>query len=60
MAKAAQDYLAIPTAEVDIERLFSVGRDILGIRRFSMSGKTLGTLMRLKDAGHWRNEICLT
>jgi hypothetical protein len=31
MAKIAQNYLAIPTTEVDIERLFSVGRDILGV-----------------------------
>jgi len=60
MAKAAQDYLTIPTAEVDIERLFSIGRDIFGIQRFSMAGKTLGTLMRLKEAGHWRNKTCLT
>jgi hypothetical protein len=42
MAKVAQDHLAIPAAEVDIERLFNGGRDVLGIRRFSMKGKTLG------------------
>ncbi|CAG7933073.1 unnamed protein product [Penicillium olsonii] len=36
MAKVAQDHLAIPAAEVDIERLFNGGRDMLGIRRFSM------------------------
>ncbi|EED20863.1 conserved hypothetical protein [Talaromyces stipitatus ATCC 10500] len=37
MAKVAQDHLTIPAAEVDIERLFNGGRDILGIRRFSMN-----------------------
>jgi hypothetical protein len=50
MAQAAQDYLAIPASEVDVERLFNVGRDILGIGRFSMSGNTLRTIMMLKDA----------
>ncbi|KAJ9480456.1 hypothetical protein VN97_g13118 [Penicillium thymicola] len=39
MAKVAQDHLAIPAAEVDIGRLFNGGRDVLGIRRFSMKGK---------------------
>jgi len=43
MAAAARDYLAIPASEVDIERLFNVGRDVLGIRHFSMSGNTLRT-----------------
>jgi hypothetical protein len=48
-AKVAQDRLAIPAAEVDVERLFNDGRDVLGIRRFSMKGKTLGALIRLKE-----------
>ncbi|KAJ5460928.1 uncharacterized protein N7458_002480 [Penicillium daleae] len=56
MAKVAHDHLAIPAAEVDIERLFNGGRDLLGIRRFSMKGKTLGTLIRLKDAVRWKAE----
>ena len=50
MAQVARDYLAIPALEVDIKRLFSLGRDILGIRRFSMSIDTLRTLILLKDA----------
>jgi hypothetical protein len=56
MAQVAQDHLAIPAAEVDIERLFNNGRDVLGIRRFSMKGKTLGTLLRLKDAERWKSK----
>jgi hypothetical protein len=32
MAQAARDYLVIPVAEVDVKRLFSDGRDILGVR----------------------------
>ena len=45
----AQDYLAIPSSKVNIKRLFNVGRDILGIRRFAMSTETLGMLIILRD-----------
>jgi len=46
----ARDYLAILALEVNIKRLFSLRRDILGIRRFLMSIDTLKTLILLKDA----------
>jgi hypothetical protein len=37
MAVAARDYyLAISASEVSVERLFSRGRDLLGVRRHSM------------------------
>ena len=49
MAAAARDYLAIPAAEVSVERLFSSGRDLLGLRRQSMSSETMRLLMLLKD-----------
>ncbi len=49
MAQAVHDYLAIPVSEVDIEWLFSLGRDMLGIQRFSMSMSTLQVLILLKD-----------
>jgi hypothetical protein len=49
MAAAARDYLAIPASEVDIERLFSIGRDILGVRRWSMNADTMGILIILRD-----------
>ncbi|KAJ5642741.1 hypothetical protein N7490_006741 [Penicillium lividum] len=49
MAAAARDYLAIPASEVSVERLFSAGRDVLGVRRFSMKGDTLRILMLLDD-----------
>ena len=32
IAKAARDYLAVAVSEVDVERLFNVGRDTLGIQ----------------------------
>lgn len=49
MAAAARDYLAIPASEVSVERLFNTGRDVLGVRRFSMKGDTLRILMLLDD-----------
>jgi hypothetical protein len=50
IAQAARRYLAIPGSEVDVERLFNVGRDVLGIRRYSMNAETLGPLGLLKDS----------
>jgi hypothetical protein len=49
MAAAARDYLAIPASEVSVERLFSSGRDVLGVRRHSMNGETMRILMLLDD-----------
>jgi hypothetical protein len=49
MAKAAQDILAILGSKVDCERLFSRGKDILGIRRLSLSGETMQWLAVLKS-----------
>jgi hypothetical protein len=40
MARATCDYLPIPASEVDMERTFSDGRDILRIRRWRMKGNT--------------------
>jgi hypothetical protein len=49
MFAVARDYLPIPGAKVDIERLFNIARDILGLRRMSMSSGTLHALILLKD-----------
>jgi hAT family C-terminal dimerisation region len=49
MAAAARNYLAIPASEVSVERLFSVGRDILGTQRYSMKGDTMRFFMLLGD-----------
>ena len=51
----ARDYLPIPVAEVDVERLFNIARDILGLRRIAMSSGTLRALILLKD--HIRREV---
>jgi hypothetical protein len=48
MAAAAMDILAIPGSEVDIERLFCGGRDLLGIRRSALKGETMRILTLLK------------
>ncbi|KAF1808087.1 hypothetical protein P152DRAFT_256660 [Eremomyces bilateralis CBS 781.70] len=49
MAAAAREYLPIPSLEVSVERLFNAARDILGIRRYSMKGKTMRMLMLIND-----------
>jgi hAT family C-terminal dimerisation region len=48
VAVAARDLLAIPAAEVDVERLFSQGRDVLGIRRMGLDSETMRMIMLLK------------
>ena len=48
MAKAARALLAVPGAEVDVERLFCGGRDLLGIRRYRLTGQTMRILTLLK------------
>lgn len=49
MAAAARDYLCIPAGEVAVERLFSHGRDLLGVRRSSLNGDTMRQLVILRD-----------
>jgi hypothetical protein len=48
MAKAVRALLAVPGSEVDVEKLFSRGRDLLGIRRFALKGETMRILVLLK------------
>jgi hypothetical protein len=48
MAKAARDYLSIPSAEVGIEREFSNARDVLGLRRHCLNAETMRWLMLLR------------
>jgi hAT family C-terminal dimerisation region len=49
MAAAARDYLPIPASSVSVERLFSGGRDLLGVRRSALKGETMRRLMLLQD-----------
>ncbi len=50
MAAAARDYLAIPASKVLVERLFSAGRDIINLRRFSLHANTLRQLSLLRHS----------
>ena len=50
MAAAARDYLAVPAAEVDVERLFNSGRDLLGQQRWSLSSGAMRELLILQDS----------
>jgi len=49
MACAARDFLPLPASEVVCERLFSTGRDMLGLRRHRLNGETMRLLMLLKN-----------
>ena len=49
MAVAARNYLTIPASKVAVERLFNKGRDLLGLRRHSVSTETMRKLMLLRD-----------
>jgi hypothetical protein len=53
----AHEILAIPASEVDYKRLFSEGRDLLGIQRYVMSGETVRIMMLLKGALRSKTEI---
>jgi hypothetical protein len=48
MAEVARDLLVVLGSEVDIERLFCRGRDLLGIRRYNIIGETMRTMTLLK------------
>jgi hypothetical protein len=49
VAKAARDLLIILAVEVDVERLFSGGRDVLGIRRTIMDRETIRITRLMKS-----------
>ena len=49
MFQATRDFLPVPGAEVDVERLFNITREILGLRRGSMSAETLRALILIKE-----------
>lgn len=54
VATACRDIFAIPSAEVDVERLFSGGRDQIGIRRSAQDAQTMRLSRLLKS--HWDQE----
>jgi len=48
MARLARRYLGIPASEVGVERLFSRGRDLLGLCWYTLQLETMKMLMILK------------
>ena len=48
MAKITRRYIGIPALEVGVERLFSRGRDQLGLRRYTLHPGTMKMLTILK------------
>ena len=55
MALAARDILAVPGSEVDVERLFCGGKDLLGLRRHGLSRETMRILTLLKSYWQWES-----
>ena len=49
MSQVARAYLPIQAAEVDVERLFSSGRDLIGMRRHALKIETMRALMMLRN-----------
>jgi hypothetical protein len=49
MSQVARDYLAIPASEVDVERLFSISRDLIGLQRHSLSIDPMRAIMMIKS-----------
>ena len=49
MFAVARNYLPVPGAEVNVERLFNIARDILGLRRALIGGETIRALILVKD-----------
>ncbi|KAG8712921.1 Zinc finger BED domain-containing protein 1 [Ceratobasidium sp. 394] len=45
LAAMARDFLCIPGTSVAVERVFSAGRDLIGVRRASLSAETIRMLM---------------
>ncbi|KAI1514223.1 Dimer-Tnp-hAT domain containing protein [Pyrenophora tritici-repentis] len=45
----AKDILAIPIAQVGVERVFNVAKDVIGSRRHRLSARTIQQIMVLKD-----------
>lgn len=56
MGKVARDYLPIMPSEVDLERLFSGGQDLIGLRRYSLKPETIRVLTLLKGSNQWEEE----
>jgi len=48
MAKIVRRFLSVPVSEVGVERLFSRGRDLLGLRRYALQPATIKMLTVLK------------
>ncbi|QRV94993.1 AC9 transposase [Ceratobasidium sp. AG-Ba] len=57
LARMARDYLCIPGSSVAVERVLSTGRDVISLRRPSMSADTIRTLMNYRADIFLRKEL---
>lgn len=49
LAQVAKDILAIPIAQVGVERVFNLSKDVIGDRRHRLSTQTIRKIMIFKD-----------
>jgi hypothetical protein len=49
MSRVARDYLPIPPAKVDCERLFSTSRGLLGLRQHTITPETMKGVLLVWD-----------
>ncbi len=49
MAQAARDFLCVASTSTSCERIFSMGKDLIGVRRYSLKPGTMRSLMLLKS-----------
>ncbi|CAE6497264.1 unnamed protein product [Rhizoctonia solani] len=48
LAAMARDFLCIPGTSVSVERVLSIGRDVISLRRASLSAETIRVLMNYR------------
>lgn len=48
LARMARDFLAIPGSSVCVERCLNIGRDVISLRRASLSAETIRLLMTFR------------
>jgi hypothetical protein len=49
LAQVVKDILAIPIAQVGVERVFNMAKDVIGDRRHRLAAQTIQKIMVLKD-----------
>jgi len=59
LAQVARDVLAVPLAQVGVERVFNCSKDVIGDRRHRLKPATLQRIMFLKDVIALEDDIAI-